>query len=395
MATHSQARARPQDRAQILHSLGARDPELQALLEYNEADFDLSGLQTLGSLPLPSEPHVQAWASYAIAAQAQGSLFEVLQNKLMPFRFPIQAGISQTAEYRSATLRGIPPDPSQPGLQLAQPQALQLVIHPTLAGEIPILIAAERADFESLVRALLHKNEPVVVPAAIGAYMVAGIPNWDRIAQLRQAWVGQHPGQPWGRYFREQVVPHKALYQDALMLLSDAPYSGIPAATMGLAEPDWRKLSLLIRREHESTHYLTRRILGRMRNNLMDELMADYRGIVAAVGRFRADWFLLFLGLEDFPTYRAGGRLEHYRGIPPLSDSAFQLLQQMVVQAAHHLESVDRKLTNRDPISQMALILALAGLTLEELVASEAVAHILSQYEQVRAELLNGRSDKC
>ena len=50
MATHFQKRAR----AQILHSLGATDPETQVLLEYDEADFDLSGLQTLVSLPFPS-----------------------------------------------------------------------------------------------------------------------------------------------------------------------------------------------------------------------------------------------------------------------------------------------------------------------------------------------------
>ena len=29
-----------------------------------------------------------------------------------------------------------------------------------------------------------------------------------------------------------------------------------------------------------------------MRNNILDELVADYMGITAAAGRYRADWFL-------------------------------------------------------------------------------------------------------
>ena len=88
----------------------------------------------------------------------------------------------------------------------------------------------------------------------------------------------------------------------------------MPAADLGLAEAEWREMSLVIRREHECAHYFTRRLFGSMRNNLLDELIADYAGLVAATGRFRADWFLRFIGLEEFPRYRPGGRLDLYRG---------------------------------------------------------------------------------
>ena len=44
----------PPGRAQIIQSLGAKDTVIQTLLEYHEADFDLSSLQTLGRLPLLS-----------------------------------------------------------------------------------------------------------------------------------------------------------------------------------------------------------------------------------------------------------------------------------------------------------------------------------------------------
>jgi len=74
---------------------------------------------------------------------------------------------------------------------------------------------------------------------------------------------------------------------------------------MGMDESTWHSLSLIIRLSHECTHYFTRRLFGSMRNNLLDELIADYQGIVAANGgRYRADWFLRFVGLESFPDYR-------------------------------------------------------------------------------------------
>ena len=69
--------------------------------------------------------------------------------------------------------------------------------------------------------------------------------------------------------------------------------------------------------EHECAHYLTKRVTGSMSNNLLDELLADYVGIVAAAGTYRGDWALEFLGLEDYPAYRNGARLQNYRGSPP------------------------------------------------------------------------------
>ena len=108
-----------------------------------------------------------------------------------------------------------------------------------------------------------------------------------------------------------------------------------------------------IRLEHECTHYFTRRLFGSAKNHLLDELIADYRGIVAAIGQFRADWFLRFMGLENYPNYRACGRLGYYRGDPPLSEQAFGLLQTLVQRAAENVERFDRENADRGvtPIS--------------------------------------------
>ena len=131
----------------------------------------------------------------------------------------------------------------------------------------------------------------------------------------------------------------------------------------------------MIRLEHECTHYFTKRVLGSMQNRVLDEFIADYAGISAVVGGFRADWLLAFVGLECYPAYREGARLQNYRGTPPLSDGAFRILQALVFQAAHNLErSVE---TCRDAHS---LLFALSTMTLEELASSQSEEVIYDRY---------------
>jgi hypothetical protein len=123
-----------------------------------------------------------------------------------------------------------------------------------------------------------------------------------------------------------------------------------------------------------------------MRNHLLDELMADYAGLVVAAGRFRADWFLRFLGLEDFPRYRPGGRLDLYRGDPPLSDGAFRRLQRTVYEAAHRVESFDAERRSPPTLTETALTLAaLATFRLDELAAEGAESRLRQAVERYAA----------
>ena len=104
--------------------------------------------------------------------------------------------------------------------------------------------------------------------------------------------------------------------------------------------------------------------------------LADLVGIVGTYGRYDPDLALRFLGLEGFPTYRAGGRLENYRG--SLSDEAFAVLAKLVHQAVGNLARVfvscgdcgpDRKILAR-------LVFQLTPLSLEELAAEDLSARL-------------------
>lgn len=359
-------------RAGVLMSLGASAEETGELLRYGENVFRLDGAPDPGAFPLPDEPFVDTWAGYAAEAARRG-VFAVLQERLVQLRFPVRAGISGSDAYQAAIRRGVLPDDPGEGLALESPEGLRLFLHPTAAGRVPVLVAGCRGDFVTLLRALARRNEPDPVPGSMGACTVGGYNNWDRMAELRRRFERgelEADGAPdWGSAFA-WVRGRRELYQDRFVLLAPGPYSGVAAAELGLSEEEWLRTSLTIRLEHECAHYFTRRVLGSMRNTLHDELIADYAGIVAAAGRFRSDWFLRFMGLEDPSRYRPGGRLENYRGRPPLSDRAFVVLQALVRAAALRLEQVDPDLRLSGPWAEgvARVIVALADLTLEELV---------------------------
>lgn len=365
-------------RARVLRDLGAGPAEVEELLAYNRNRFRLEG-DAVPPLPLADEPFVEAWEGYTAEAGERG-VFAVLRERLVQLRFPVAAGVSTSAAYGAATRRGVLPPADAPGTVLERPGELRLRLHPTPAGRVPVLVAEHRPDFETLVRALARRNEPEAIPPSQGACVVGGLVNWDRVARLRERFergeLDADGAADWSAAFA-WVRERRELYQDRVVLLSTGPYSGVPAAEMGMDGGEWRRTSLAIRLEHECAHYFTRRVLGSMQNALLDELIADYAGIAAAAGRFRADWFLRFLGLEGAEGFREGRRLANYRGRPPLSDGAFAVLQRLVRRVAVVVERVDAEGEGGGGAEHRTrMMLALARLCPEELVGEEGAGRL-------------------
>jgi hypothetical protein len=379
--------------AERLAAFGASPSEVGELLRYNENPFDLSSLGPGTVFPLPDEPFVAVWEAWVEEARARGA-FAVLREHLPQLRFPVQAGISRTEDYIAATRRGVPPDrlAGASGLTLTRPDLLELVLHPSPAGRIPVLVIRGREEFATLLRALARKGEPDPVPDSQGALMVSGYNNWVRIRELQRRWeardLSERETATWSEEFA-RITPRRELYQDRFILLSNGPYSAVPASDLGLDEDEWREISLAIRRDHECAHYFTRRLFGAMRNNALDELIADYAGLVGALGRYRADWFLRFLGLEEPSCYREGARLEIYRGDPPLSEGAFRVLQALVREAAANVGRFDAGLPpGPRSLQDRALALtALASHRLEDLAALGGDAVLRGTFEELRGSL--------
>lgn len=297
----------------------------------NENQFNHDKVPLWEAMPLPDAPYVETWEEYIADINKHGFI-DALSPRLLQICFPVQAGMSTDPEYQMATRKGIASTAIKtvPGTVLYQADAMKVYLHQTLAGRIPVIESSYRPDFETLVQTFSYRNEPVAIPASMGACMIKGYNNWDRVARYKR--------QCGDSFDFNQMKAQKDLYQDVFLLLTEAEYSGVPAVMLGLDEDDWRRMSLIIRREHEATHYCTLRILGSARNHLLDEFIADYMGIVAACGRYRADWFLCFMGLENYPDFRPGGRLTNYLKNIELSKDAFTELKTCLKNAACNVE---------------------------------------------------------
>jgi hypothetical protein len=357
-------------RTQVLAGLGARSDVIDELLAYDPHGLGDGTIPPDRTFPLDDEPFVETWRLYAREAATSG--LQSLADRLVQLSFPVEAGISDTDEYRSATRAGTPRScpSSGGGLTLVRPEECIVLVHSTWAGAIPVIRTGCREDFVSLVRAFTARNEPVPVPLSQGASIVAGYNNWHRVRQLRERWTIAHPG---ASFSLRGIAEFKEQYQDRFIILSDGWYSGVPPSPLGLTEPEWRQLSLTIRLEHECAHYWTKRVHASMRNCVLDEIIADCCGIVAACGQVRADWLLLFLGLES-DGLAENGRLHNYRGRPRLSDAAFAIVQRLVRNAAAELDTFGRRYGEElsGQRGLLLILLTLSGLTLEQIASGDA-----------------------
>lgn len=337
-ASTVQARERRQFLAELGSGLGADSSALDALADYVGQSYPKLPEAELAT-PLAEEPQIPFWRQYAAEARERG-VAQTLALRFPQLGFPVAAGISEDAEYRRATRQGEAEPARRVPLEIEREDLLSLHVEESIAGAIPVLIARHRADFVRLVRVLTARNEPEAVPEAMGACLVKGLVNWQRVGAERQRFesaLGRAAtAEEWAAEMGERIRPQKELWQDRLILLSDGPYSAVPATEVGLEPAAWRERSLALRLAHECFHCLTLRRHGRIRSHLLDELLADYVGSLAAFGSYDARRALRFLGLSVNAPAAPGGRWEIYRGALP--EAAIPALARLVERAALALE---------------------------------------------------------
>jgi hypothetical protein len=256
---------------------------------------------------------------------------------------------------------------------------------------VPCIYAGCREDFAFLVRALSCRNEPAPVPDSMGACVVVGYNNWDRIEQMRRKFAAGNAADGWPAQLKRLVAARVAA--DSFLILNGGPYSGVPPAATGHAAEEWSRISFKLRQHHEAAHYFTRRVLGSARNHPCDESIADFYAITRVFPSFNGLLFLRFFGLEDFPRYREGGRLQNYRGAPPLSDGAFSALQQVMFLVAENFEDIDRGCGRelRDSGSEAAVLLTFCQFTIEEMAAAGFSGRFQTSFRRIRKLCANKR----
>ena len=180
----------------------------------------------------------------------------------------------------------------------------------TPAGCVRVVTLGNRQDFELALRSLMAaKDGPLVpIPESQGAAMLT-VFNWPRI----HAHLALYPEEERAAEFKRFTAVREN-YVDMLVLLSRGPYSRVDAAAVGETEEEWLGHSDTIRRYHELTHVICRRLYPGDVAPVRDELVADAVGLTAAYGCFDPETEKLFLGIRD--GRYVGGRLGNYTDAP-------------------------------------------------------------------------------
>ena len=213
----------------------------------------------------------------------------------------------------------------------------------TPAGPVRVLTLGDRRDFEQVLRGMMAaKNGPLTpIPATQGAAMLT-VFNWPRIRTHLACFPEEEQPAEFKRF-----TSVKANFTDMLVVLSRGPYSGVDASALGLRPDEWLDYSDTIRRFHELTHVVCRRLYPEKTDPVRDELIADTVGLYAAFGRFDPAAEKLFLGIRD--GHYTGGRLENYTGAP----------EALAAQIGGELEQIKKAVDARAGAGPFALIAAL------------------------------------
>ena len=178
-----------------------------------------------------------------------------------------------------------------------QPEEVNIRIHESFAGKIPLVILGNDSDFESFIVNAAYKG---IRP--------------DDISQMGASFM-------FGKTIR-------------MLVLSKKFYSNTPAERVNLSREEWRNKSMIIRLEHESVHYYTKRFYGTATNNIHDELIADFFGIRKAFGVYYSDLFCYFMGIDGSHE----GRLSLYTS--GMSENVKKEINDIAVKCSRFLERI-------------------------------------------------------
>jgi len=359
-----------------LEGIIEHDKPIKELLAYTENKF--ISKKKNGSIEI--DLSIDTWGLYSKEAKQTG-VYETLKKYLIQLQFPIQKGISKTENYINCTLKG-KKNLLASNIVLNSPESIELMIYENpLVGKIPVIIIPDDEDFTFFISALSNKNEPLNLPKSMGAAFINGINNWDRIERLKSKWLKNNLNGNWNLEFRNNILPKPNLYKDRVIILSTKPYSGVNFELLGLSKSDWKEKSLQIRLLHECSHLFTLKNYGCMANNIHDEIIADYAGIIDVLSFFNKNWLLSFFGLENYPKYRKGGRLENYLDQNEMSEIAFNGLKTIIKMTADNIYKFDSTLgevnSARDQIKRIESICEVDLITMS---SSKGAEELLNKY---------------
>ena len=217
-----------------------------------------------------------------------------------------EKGVSESELYRSIVRRGEQYSGSLSHFIFSDEDSL--TIEETPAGKVEVIFLKNREDFECFYQIMADKCEPVPVLRSVGAAYIGGINDWSKI-HAHIAEYEKKGGTDSDNEFR-RFTANKDNYKTSIILLSECFYSNISYENTPYSVEEWRKISLEIRKYHELTHFVCRHFFPGNIRPVWDELLADFYGLLCAVGSYDKALALSFLGIREGKYTQ--GRLERY-----------------------------------------------------------------------------------
>lgn len=248
---------------------------------------------------------------------------QILSERYWQLYLNPEEGKSKSEEYKRIVCSGGLPDgfkeaPDVYPKGFTESGGNRLFTVQTPAGSVEAVQIQERADFERLIQILVHKCEPVHIPATMGACTVIGLTNWRKIEAHKKEFLEKgNPEFLWNAEF-SAFTAKKSNYKDSLIIVSSGAYSAVSASEFSLEEKSWKEASVRIRLYHECAHFVCRSFFPEKKHAIWDELLADCIGLCAAFGDYNRRYALTFLGVTTDEKITAlsarytGGRLENY-----------------------------------------------------------------------------------
>ncbi len=244
-------------------------------------------------------------------------------------------------KYLDIVQRGLEPD-SRDLSHFITSDEDSITYEETPAGKVSVITLGRREDFVTFLRIMAYRCEMVDIPDTQGASILDGVINWRKIERhkikfLESLGNKEDAVKAWKEEFG-RFTSDRRNFKDTLIILSIGPYSAVPAAKLELSDKEWTALSSKIRKYHECTHFICRKLYPEKKDAVWDELVADAVGIAAAFGKYDPDMGKLFLGIEG-DTY-TGGRLENYSDVDVrLTQKVSGVLDSFSSIAAEHPEA--------------------------------------------------------
>ena len=178
----------------------------------------------------------------------------------------------------------------------------------TPAGPVEVLFLGRRGDFETFLQIVGHKSSPVPIARTVGAITYRGLADWGKVADARAAYLASG-GDDWGAEFA-RLAKEPGAFRSELVIISEGPYSNVPADETPYDPDEWLRVSREIRLHHECAHVVCRRTMLDDVLPVWDAVTADVVGLLAATGRYDAALASRFLGVSERGF--SDGRLAEY-----------------------------------------------------------------------------------